>query len=112
MAADITGLGAEKAQGVPFLVSAGIVTGIVAAQCSSPQTAEINADKRADTLMKWVNIGTVQAILFVGIAAIVDPSHRRGIVAGGGLMILIMYGSYLHAKQSGLENPGPRTESH
>lgn len=108
---DITGFTGEHSQGVPFLVSAGLVTGIIAAQCSSPQTAEINASKRAATLMKWVHVGCVQAILFVGIASIVDPKHRRGIIAGGGLMIAIMYGSYWHAKQSGLKSRGPSTET-
>ncbi|HXT92375.1 MAG TPA: hypothetical protein VN714_24335, partial [Trebonia sp.] len=51
--------------GIAFLVSAGIVNEIIAAACSSPQTTEINAAKRADTLMKWVNLGIAQAALFV-----------------------------------------------
>jgi NADH:ubiquinone oxidoreductase subunit 4 (subunit M) len=96
--------------GVPFLVSAGIVYEIIAAACSSPQTAEINADKRAGTLMKWVHIGLVQSVLFIGIAVAVDRAHARPIVAGGGLAAGIMYGSYLHAKASGLANPGAGTE--
>lgn len=100
-----------KGNGVAFLVTAGLVTGIIAAQCSSPQTAEINADKRAATLMKWVHVGVVQSLLFIGIAAIVEPEHKASILAGGGLMVAIMYGSYLHAKASGLKNPGPRSET-
>mgnify|MGYP003344388595 CR=1 FL=1 len=38
---------------------------IIAAACSSPQTTEINAATRADTLMKWVNLGIAQAVVFV-----------------------------------------------
>jgi len=45
--------------GVAFLVSAGLVYECIAKACSSPQTAELNAEKRAETLMKWVNIGCV-----------------------------------------------------
>ena len=66
---------ASAENGVPFLVSAGIVYEIIAAACSSPQTTEINASTRADTLMKWVHIGLVQAGLFVVIAAAIDKRH-------------------------------------
>jgi hypothetical protein len=109
--ADISGFGNEKAIGVPFLVSAAFVLGSVAAYCSSPQTAEINIKSRADTLMKWVNVGALQSALFIGIAAICDKQHRPAILAGGGLELLLMYMAYLHAKQSGLANGGKGTES-
>ncbi len=102
---------ANNGNGVPFLVSAGIVYEIIAAACSSPQTAEINADKRAETLMKWVYIGTGQAVVFVGIAMAVDRKHSYAILAGGGLAATFMLVSYRHAKVSGLANPGPGTET-
>ena len=101
----------SSGNGVPFLVSAGIVYEIIAAACSSPQTAEINADKRAETLMKWVTIGMVQAGLFVGIAVTVDREHWQPIVLGGGLAGGLMYVSYRHAIVAGLANTGPGTES-
>lgn len=104
-------LGSDKSQGIAFLVASGTVVGIVAAACSSPQTAEINADKRAGTLMKWVHIGMINTILMIGLASIIDPKHRPGILAGGGLQMIIMYGSYVHAKQNGIKNKGPGTES-
>jgi uncharacterized membrane protein len=103
------GAGATE-NGVPFLVSAGIVYEIIAAACSSPQTAEINADKRAGTLMKWVHVGLVQSVLFIAIAAYVDRRHAPAIIAGGGLAGGIMYGSYLHAKKAGLASSEPGTE--
>jgi len=96
--------------GVAFLVSAGIVYEIIAAACSSPQTTEINADKRADTLMKWVNIGCVQAVAFVLIAAFMDKKHAGPIVGGGILALVVMYGLYVYAKRSGLEDNEPGTE--
>jgi uncharacterized membrane protein YkvI len=110
--ADISGMGGGAGTGVPFLMGGLYVLGAVAAYCSSPQTTEINADTRADTLMKWVNFGAVQSILFIGIAATVDHQHRNALVAGGLLQLVFMYGAYLHAKESGTKNPGPRTEKH
>lgn len=97
--------------GVPFLVSAGIVFEIIAAACSSPQTTEINADTRADTLMKWVNIGVGEAAAFVVIAAVIDPNHAMPIFWGGVLAAGSMYYWYWHAKQAGLGDGKPGTES-
>ena len=102
---------ASAENGVPFLVSAGIVYEIIAAACSSPQTTEINASTRADTLMKWVHIGLVQAGLFVVIAAAIDKRHKAAIVTGGALAAGIMYWSYAHAKKAGLSSEEPPTES-
>jgi hypothetical protein len=99
-----------KSSGTAFLVSAGIVYEIIAAACSSPQTTEINADTRSETLMKWVNIGVAQAAVFVLAAAYIDTAHRKEILAGGSVAALLMYASYVHARTSGLANPGPPTE--
>lgn len=98
--------------GVAFLVSAGLVYEAIAAACSSPQTMEINAHARAGTLMKWVHLGVGQAALFVLLAAWVDKRHRFAILAGGGLAAALMYGQYVHAKQSGLKSCEPGTESY
>lgn len=99
-----------KNSGVPFLVAAGIVYEIIAAACSSPQTAEINADKRASTLMKWVHLGIAQSVVFITIAAAVDPKHAKPIIAGGVLAGGIMYASYAHAMAAGLSSKEPGTE--
>lgn len=98
--------------GVAFLVSAGIVYEIIAAACSSPQTTEINAGARSATLMKWVNLGVGQAILFVAIAAWLDKKHAGPILAGGGLAAVLMYGQYMHARSAGLKSCEPGTESY
>ena len=98
--------------GVPFLVSAGIVYEIIAANCSSPQTTELNAQQRAETLMKWVHLGLAQSAVFVGAAAIFDPKHRAAILAGGVLAAVSMYGLYSHAKTAGLASNKPGTEQY
>ena len=85
---------------------------IIAAACSSPQTAELNASKRAATLMKWVNIGVAQGIGFVLLAAYFDRGNAKPILAGGGLAALLLYAQYAHAKQSGLAKGGQGTESY
>lgn len=100
----------DKGSGVAFLVSAGIVYEIIAAACSSPQTTEINASSRADTLMKWVHIGIGQAALFVAIAAFIDAQHRKAILVGGILAGGLMYAQYVHAKQAGLASDAASTE--
>ncbi len=88
--ADFASPGANS-DGIAFLVSAGIVYEIIAAACSSPQTTEINASTRADTLMKWVHIGLLQAAGFVVVAAWWDKRHRTAIIAGGGIAAALMY---------------------
>jgi K+-transporting ATPase A subunit len=98
--------------GVAFLVSAGIVYEIIAAVNSSPQTTEINAAKRAPTLMKWVHIGVVQSFLFVMVAAALDPKHRSAILVGGFLAMGLMYGQYVHAKRCGLASCEEGTETY
>lgn len=101
----------KGSNGVAFLVAAGIVYEIIAANCSSPQTTELNAKQRAETLMKWVNMGLAQSALFVGAAAVMDKDHRIAIVAGGVIAGAVMYASYAHAKQAGLASPEPATEN-
>lgn len=96
--------------GIAFLVSAGIVYEIIAKDVSSPQTAELNAAKRAPTLMKWVHVGQVESVLFIAVAATIDKKHRREILAGGIMAMLITEAEYIHAKQSGLSNLGSPTE--
>jgi hypothetical protein len=96
--------------GIALLVGAGFVFEIIAAYCSSPQTAEINADKRAETLMKWVNIGTVGAAGFIIVAALVDKKHAGAIIAGGVAAGVMMYTSYIHAKKAGLASCEEGTE--
>jgi hypothetical protein len=107
----VEGLGGGTS-GIAFLVSAGVMYEIIAAACSSPQTTELNASKRAGTLMKWVNIGVAQGVVFVGLAAYFDRANATPILAGGILAAVLLYAQYAHAKQAGLASGGPPTESY
>src|SRR5579872_5724873 len=114
--ADI-GAGISAGDGVAFLVSYGIVAEIIAKACSSPQTAVLNADKRAKTLMKWVNIGIAESVAVILVAAWIDskvpgPNHTAAIIGGGVMAIIVTYGEYAYAKNAGLSNGGPGTESY
>ena len=103
--------GSSSSDGIAFLVSAGVMYEIIAAACSSPQTTEINASTRAGTLKKWVKLGLLQGVFFVGAAALFDPRHRTAIAAGGGLAAALLWWQYEHAAAEGLRNPGPPTET-
>lgn len=98
--------------GVPFLVSAAVVYDIVAATNSSPQTTEINAKTRASTLMKWVNLGLLQAAGFVLLAAIGDKKNRKPLLLGGGLGGILLWAQYVHARNAGVRSAEPGTEDY
>jgi hypothetical protein len=100
----VEGLGGSgNGNGIAFLVSAGVVYEIIAAACSSPQTTEINAATRGDTLMKWVNLGVAQGVLFVLLAAAFDRKHRAAILGGGAMATILLYWQYTHARTRGLQ---------
>lgn len=98
--------------GIAFLVGGGAVAEFVAKACSSPQTVEINADKRAPTLMKWVHIGLGEATIMVALAALFDPQYRTPLILGGVAEGIITYAEYMHGKQSGLKSSQEGTEDY
>jgi hypothetical protein len=86
----------------------------IAAVCSSPQTTEINASTRATTLMKWVNIGTVQAVGFGTLGSIVELRAGRPWwppILGASLAAGLLYVQYVHARNVGLASAAPGTET-
>src|SRR5581483_10386853 len=105
----VEGLGGSG-KGVAFLVSAGVMYEIIAAACSSPQTTELNAPARADTLMKWVHLCVAQGLLFVGLAALYDRKQATPIVVGGLLAAALLYVQHVLVRNSGLDNGGPPAE--
>lgn len=107
--ADFAAIGSKD--DVTFMVSAGLVFEIIAAFCSSPQTAELNAHARAGTLMKWVGLGLGASALFVLIAAVKFKGGAPA-VCGGALAGALLGAAYVYAKNSGLRNGGPGTESY
>lgn len=105
--ADITAM--NESDAIAFLVAAGLVMECIAASCSSPQTAEINAKKRSSTLMKWVHIGILESAVLIGIGAMVTK-RPAPVIAGGALAAGTMYAQYVHARRAGLASNAPGTE--
>jgi hypothetical protein len=94
-------------------IYAAVVYDVISATNSSPQTTEINARKRAPTLMKWVHIGLAQAALFVVIGVLAEPSGKKWRpLIGGGVAGVLLYIQYIHARNAGIENGGEGTETY
>src|ERR1700745_1183959 len=92
-------------------IFAALTYDIISATNSSPQTTEINASTRADTLMKWVKLGLAQAVLFVVIGVALDK-RRWPPMVGGGIAGVLLWMQYVHARNAGLESNEPGTESY
>jgi hypothetical protein len=107
-----------EAAGAPVViiaVYAALTYDIISATNSSPQTTELNAAARAETLMKWVKLGLAQAALFAAIGIIVAWRTGSAVWApllGSGLAGGLLWMQYVHAKNSGIANGGAVTESY
>jgi hypothetical protein len=100
---------------VTTAVFAALTYDVISATNSSPQTTEINAAKRAETLMKWVHLGMAQAIIFAVLGIYMEMKAHRPILPpalGSGLAMIMLYGQYYYARDSGLRNAGPPTEEY
>lgn len=108
MAADA---GFDTTLAITVAVYAELVYTVISASCSSPQTAEINAAKRADTLMKWVHIGLAQGAAFGILGALLDR-RRWPPLLGSAIAMGLLYAQYVHALRNGLATGGPTTETY
>ena len=83
---------------------------VMSATNSSPQTTELFAGDRADTLWKYVKLGDVQvaAISFFGavVAQKEEPGSWVWPVAGAMLTMLAMHAMYAHALTAGKGKAG------
>jgi len=98
---------------VTFGVFATLMYDVISATNSSPQTTEINAKTRADTLMKWVHLGIGQGFLLVGMGALLETRAGRSPwppLLGGGIAAAMLYAQYVHARNAGLQSGKPGTE--
>jgi hypothetical protein len=99
--------------GIKFGVYAALTYDVISATNSSPQTTELNAAQRAETLMKWVRIGLLQAAGFALFGAWVE-SRTGGTPAapllGAGVAAVLLWAQYVHAKNAGQRSSQPGTE--
>lgn len=97
--------------GIAFLAGALAVADFTAKACSSPQTQHLNAKAgRAETSQTWVNVGLAEGIIFVAIAAVIDPRNRRAFIAGGLLEAAVTWYEYQVATKMGLASAEQPTE--
>jgi len=109
--ADVLGNGLGS---VKVAVYATLVYDVISATNSSPQTTEINAKKRAPTLMKWVHLGLAQAAVFVLLGAWIEGKAGGdpwAPIIGGGLAGGLLYAQYVHARNTGLASTAGGTET-
>jgi hypothetical protein len=88
---------------------------VIAATNSSPQTTEINAAARGDTLMKWVKLGVWQSIGFAIMGALMDFARGTPVwppIFGSGLGCAALWFQYKHAYEAGLASGAPGTENY
>lgn len=104
-------LGGDGDVALTVAVYAALTYDIISATNSSPQTTEINAAARAETLMKWVYIGLAQAAGFALIGALLDRRRWPPIV-GAGIAGALLWAQYVHARNAGLANGGTPTETY
>ncbi|MGH7189521.1 MAG: hypothetical protein ACRD2H_13890 [Terriglobales bacterium] len=77
---------------------------------SSPQTTELNAKTRADTLMKWVRIGLIVALVGGAAGSAIEGNGTPFIAtATVAVMMTLMY---VYAKNAGLKSDAPGTETY
>jgi hypothetical protein len=98
-----------------FAIYAALAYDVIAATNSSPQTTEINAKARSQTLMKWVYIGVAQTFIFVALGAAMQRAQGRPVwppILGGLLGSGLMHGQYVYAMRCGLQSMEPGTESY
>lgn len=94
---------------VTVAIYAALTYDIISATNSSPQTTEINAAARSETLMKWVKLGLAQAAVFALIGIMLDK-RRWPPALGAGLAGILLWVQYLHAKSAGMKSLQPGTE--
>jgi hypothetical protein len=104
-------LGSQDA--IAFGVAADLTYTVFGATNSSPQTTELFASDRADTLMKYVKLGALQAAVLIGVMTFRSASGGGGMrrafwpAAGGVLTGTMMWLMYAHALKAGDGKPPP-----
>lgn len=104
-------LGSQDA--IAFGVAADLTYTVFGATNSSPQTTELFASDRSDTLMKYVKLGALQAAVLIGVMSFRAASGGGGMkrafwpAAGGVLTGTMMWLMYAHALEAGKSKQPP-----
>jgi len=99
------GMMAGASNAVIFGVYAALAYDIMSSTNSSPQTTELFAGDRSETLMKYVKIGDVQIIAFGLFGSLLEGNWWP--LAGCLSVGAIMHGMYAHALNAGMNSAPP-----
>lgn len=100
----------SNSNGMAFVLATAAVWECIAFACSSPQTAELNIQKREESLMYWVHAGQGLSLITILIGAALNKKTRNSILFGGAFGMGSAEAFYLLAIKRGHEKPGPPTE--
>lgn len=104
--ADAEGLGLNgKFAALAVGIYADVAYTAYSATNSSPQTTELFAGDRADTLWKYVRLGDAQLLVLAGFGALASRSWWP--LAGAGAVGVVMHSMYAHAVKAGAGVPRP-----
>lgn len=89
-------------------IYAALIFDVFSSTNSSPQTTELFAGERASSLWRWVTIGAIVSVLFIGLAAWIEYRDKDtdkmswiGPIIGGMIALILMVGMYAHALKMG-----------
>lgn len=102
------GLGASPM--LKVAVCAELVYQVNGSNMSSPQTAELNAHARANTIDKWVTLTNWEVSAWLVFLSILDRSLWP--ILGGGMALVGMAAKYKYAINCGLNSSEPGTENY
>lgn len=103
---------AGGAAALGFGVYADLAYNIMSATNSSPQTTELFARDRAETLWKYVKIGDAQIVaLSLFGAYLAGPQLWPYPLLGGAVTAVLMHCMYAHALKAGRDQAAPGTSS-
>lgn len=112
MAADGIGGGSQFgtiAAGIAFLAACDVAYNSYSANCSAPQTTELFANDRQDTLMHWVWIADGTALGLGALGSWIGKSWWP--ILGAVLVVALMHYNYRHAVKRGLGQAPPSNAS-
>lgn len=100
------------AAAIGFGVYADLAYNVYSATNSSPQTTELFAGQRAETLWKYVKLGDAQVAALAGVGAyLAGPSLWIYPVLGGAAVMVMMHLMYSHALKAGQAQPAPSAQA-
>lgn len=95
------------AAGIAFLAACDVAFNAYSASCSSPQTTELFAEDREETLMHWTLIADGTAVGFGVLGSVIGGSWWP--LIGALLVVAMMHYYYKHAVRRGLRSRAPET---